>query len=57
MKITIEHYDIKTSWEASDEQTLDDVRDAIDRLLGVIGYQTDDKEGSDEETRDENFYV
>jgi cupin superfamily acireductone dioxygenase involved in methionine salvage len=42
MKITIEHYDIKTSWEASDEQTLDDVRDAIDRLLGIIGYQTDD---------------
>lgn len=41
MKITIEHYDIKTSWEASDEQTLDDVRDAIDRLLGIIGYQTD----------------
>jgi ribosome assembly protein YihI (activator of Der GTPase) len=57
MKITIEHYDIKTSWEASDEQTLDDVRDAIDRLLGIIGYQTDDKEDSDKETRDENFYV
>lgn len=57
MKITIEHYDIKTSWEASDEQTLDDVRVAIDRLLGIIGYQTDDKEDSDDETRDENFYV
>jgi len=57
MKITIEHYDIKTSWEASDEQTLDEVRDAINRLLGIIGYQTDDKEDSDEETRDEIFYV
>jgi ribosome assembly protein YihI (activator of Der GTPase) len=57
MKITIEHYDIKTSWEASDEQTLDEVRDAINRLLGIIGYQTDDEEDSDEETHDENFYV
>lgn len=50
MKITIEHYDIKTSWETDDEAVLDDVMDAFKGLLGIIGYQTDNlnEEDNDE---------
>ena len=49
MKITIEHYDIKTSWETDDEAVLDDVVDAFKGLLGIVGYQVSSIDDEDDD--------